>query len=66
MNASKWLAKGRLAIFAAIGIVALAAGVAFASSRPTKVGTGKVTWQGGHSATVLVDSPSRFVPVSSR
>jgi predicted lipoprotein with Yx(FWY)xxD motif len=65
MNASEWLAKGRLAIFAAIGIAALAAGVAFASSRPTKVGTGKVTWQGGHSATVLVDSRGHAIYIST-
>jgi predicted lipoprotein with Yx(FWY)xxD motif len=66
MNASKWLAKGRLAMFAAIGIVALVTGVAFASSRPTRVGTGKVTWGGrNESATVLVDSRRHAIYVSS-
>ncbi len=66
MNASKWLAKGRLTMFLAIGIVAFVAGVAFASSRPTKVNTGKVTWAGAsQSATVLVDSRGHAIYVSS-
>jgi predicted lipoprotein with Yx(FWY)xxD motif len=66
MNASKWLAKGRVAMFVAIGMVALVAGVAFASSRPTKVNTGKVTWSGGtQSAVVLVDSRGHAIYVSS-
>ncbi|MGN6167755.1 MAG: hypothetical protein ACTHQQ_06240 [Solirubrobacteraceae bacterium] len=66
MNASKWLAKGRLTMFVAIGLVALAAGVAFAKSRPTRVNTGKVTWAGGsQSAKVLVDSRGHAIYVSS-
>jgi predicted lipoprotein with Yx(FWY)xxD motif len=57
--------KGRLAPFVAMGSVALVAGAAFASSRPTKVATGRVFWSNNHSATVLVDSRAHSIYIST-